>query len=380
MDGHYAGLMSGTSMDAIDACIVEIDAGRPQALIARHALPIPQSTKTALHRLVEPNWRGDLDTIAALDHTLGLLQVEALQGVVKASGLGMQDLVAVGCHGQTIAHRPNGPAPYSWQIGNPQLLATQTGVTTVADLRRGDIACGGQGAPLVPPFHRLIAPPSASEQVFLNIGGIANITVLLGDDGLFGYDTGPGNALMDAWSRQHRNRPFDRQGAWAASGQVNEPLLKTWLADPYFRQPPPKSTGREYFNLAWIEHQLPMDISAEDVQATLCELTARSIGAAICSHTSDLAQVWVCGGGWHNQNLIARLTERLRPRAITHTGSLGFPPDWVEAAAFAWLAYCAMSGIAANETRVTGATRKAILGAIYPGRIWPRPDDLSSSG
>ena len=369
-DGYYAGLMSGTSMDAIDACLIEIRDNHPQRLVAWHAQAIPAKLQTALHDLVAPSWQGSLAVIAELDQAFGRLQATALHRLLEKAGLGSSAVRAVGCHGQTIAHAPTGKTPYSWQLGDPTQVAEATGITTVSDFRRRDLAAGGQGAPLVPAFHRRILPDDEHDQVVLNIGGIANITLWFGTTAtVLGFDTGPGNTLMDAWSRHCRGDPYDRDGAWAASGSCDADLLARCLADSYFDQPPPKSTGREHFHLQWLTSLLPDQFALQDVQATLCELSARTIADAIRQYAPTARNIWVCGGGWHNKQLIKRLQANLANRTWRDTAELGFPADWVEAAAFAWLAQRALTGQAGNEPEVTGASRRTVLGAIYPGRL-----------
>jgi anhydro-N-acetylmuramic acid kinase len=267
-----------------------------------------------------------------------------------------------------LRHRPDAEPPYSLQIGDAATIALGTGIVTVADFRRADIAAGGQGAPLVPPFHQWLFGTGSGKRVVLNIGGIANITVLDSrDDRVTGFDTGPGNALLDRWIRVTNGKPFDESGAWAASGQVSDRLLERLLADDYFRLPPPKSTGFEHFNLDWLNARLEQSapMPAKDVQATLAELSARSIATSINEHASGTRQVLVCGGGVHNADLIERLRRRLPGADVTSTAAHGLHPDWVEAAAFAWLAMRAMQGRTGNLPDVTGASRKVVLGAIH---------------
>jgi anhydro-N-acetylmuramic acid kinase len=272
----------------------------------------------------------------------------------------------VGSHGQTIRHRPSGEHPFTLQIGNASVMAERCGIDVVADFRSADVAAGGQGAPLLPAVHAMLLNAPGRTRVVLNLGGIANITVLAADGRVFGFDTGPANGLMDAWCLRHRGEAFDRNGAFAASGRVDEPLLATLLADPYFALPPPKSTGREHFHLGWLDACLhATTASPADVQATLLELTARSIAAAIDAHASDAADVLLCGGGVHNQVLVQRLRELLRPRKLGSTADYGVDPDYLEATAFAWLARQRLLGLPGNLPAVTGARGPRVLGAVY---------------
>ncbi len=370
-EGIYAGIMTGTSMDAVDVCAIEIAVEPPIRLIAAVSAPIPPTLTTALHELVTPGYRTTLDHIAKLDHRLGRLYVDALTKLLVEHGINDTSIRAIGSHGQTIAHHPGGPSPYTWQIGDPNLLANATGITVVADLRRRDVAAGGQGAPLVPLFHQAIVPRLTDRtQIVINIGGIANITIIPSNGSeLLGFDTGPGNTLMDLWARHTLKQPFDRDGKLAASGQIHPEFLANCLADSYFCAPPPKSTGREYFNWDWLHQQrLPKQLSSPDVQATLCELTAHTIADAVNRHTPTCADVWICGGGCYNKTLMQRLRHHLAAHQIADTTGLGIPPDWVEAAAFAWLAYRAVTGQVGNAPSVTGAQRATLLGAIYPGK------------
>ncbi len=356
----HVGLMSGTSMDGIDAVAATFADGGVE-LLRNHHHPWPSGLR---ERLREAAAQVPLSTgeLAELDSAAGEVLAEA--ALVVLDGLD-GEVQAIGSHGQTLAHRPAGRPPSTLQIGNPAIIAERTGITTVADFRRRDLAAGGQGAPLVPAFHEALFRSTERHRVVLNIGGIANITCLPShlEEPVTGFDTGPGNCLMDAWVRQQTGQAMDENGRFAASGEVSPTLLEYLLADAYFRQPPPKSTGTEYFSLDWLSARLPAEpIAAADVQATLLELTARSIAAAIDQRTE---QVLVCGGGAHNPLLMQRL-DALLPCPVVSTAVVGLPPDWVEAAAFAWLARQTLAGRAGNLPAVTGATGPRILGAIYP--------------
>ncbi|MDP7270420.1 MAG: anhydro-N-acetylmuramic acid kinase, partial [Gammaproteobacteria bacterium] len=290
--------------------------------------------------------------------------------LLQLSGRNSADIAAIGCHGQTIRHRPDATPSFTMQIGDAATLANQTGITTVADFRSADIALGGQGAPLVPPFHQWLVGSKSNTSVVVNIGGIANISVLLPGREPVGFDTGPGNTLLDSWCARHTNERFDKNGDWAASGQCVEGLLKYLLEDPYFGLAPPKSTGREYFNTEWLEKRMTGfgDTKPEDVQATLAELTAASISAAILSRAPEAKEIWLCGGGALNKDLCQRIAARLPGASIQPTDMIGLPPAWVEAVAFAWLARARLNLDSAGSPAVTGAERPGVLGAVHrPG-------------
>jgi anhydro-N-acetylmuramic acid kinase len=279
----------------------------------------------------------------------------------------VKDIRAIGSHGQTLRHQPDAITPYSLQIGNPATIASGTGITTVADFRSADIAAGGQGAPLVPPFHQWLF--GGENRVILNIGGIANVTLLQpGDAPVIGFDTGPGNTLMDRWIQKHRKQAFDRNGAWAASGSCIDELLESMLTYGYFRLEPPKSTGLDDFNLDWLAGHGISHYDATDVQATLSELTAKTVADAVNRHAPQAGELFVCGGGAHNADLLQRLGRHLPGTRIATTAVVGLDPDWVEAVAFAWLAMRALAGKTGNLPSVTGASRKVVLGTIHsPG-------------
>ncbi len=370
---HYIGLMSGTSMDGIDAVLAAFDTttSAPQTL-HHHHMPMPTSLRDAVRTLA--HGKHELARVTALDVQLGQLFALAARELITASGVTDARVRAIGSHGQTVLHRPGGEKPSSWQLGDPNIIAEDTGITTVADFRRRDIAAGGQGAPLVPAFHAAVFTSRGEDRLVLNLGGIANITVLPGDANapVRGYDTGPANTLLDAWAVRHLGHAYDDQGRWATSGQVHPTLLAKLLDDAYFERPPPKSTGPEYFNLAWLlraQNGIDPTPAAVDVQATLCELTARSIAAAVANHAPTTQRVLVCGGGISNHALMARIRSLLAPRAVTSTLDYGIDPQWVEATAFAWLAKQTLEGKPGNLPNVTGARHAVVLGAIYPGRV-----------
>lgn len=366
----HIGLMSGTSADGIDAVAVEIGEPRAFRLLATHHSAYPPDTRARVLALTDAG-HDEIARAGALDTELGRLFAEAANAVRKQAGLAASDVHAIGSHGQTIRHAPAGPDRFTVQLGNPAVIAELTGMTTVADFRRRDMAAGGEGAPLVPAFHQWLFGNTDSARVVVNIGGIANITVLPSDKqaDVTGFDTGPGNVLMDIWAATHLGRPFDDNGDWAASGKVDERLLQRMLAEPYFARKPPKSTGRELFRADWLEQMLQVawaGVTPVDVQATLAALTARTIADAIAGSAARADAVFVCGGGAQNRFLMAQLGRLLAPRAVQSTSAIGLDPQWVEASAFAWLAHRTMEGKPGNLPAVTGARHAAILGAIYP--------------
>lgn len=353
-------------MDAIDAALVDF-AIQPPRLIATQQLEIPADVRAPLEQVIR-NGNISLEQLGQLDHQLGKLFSQTVQQLLlQTEGIEASQIKAIGSHGQTIFHQPQAPHPFSMQIGDANLIAEQTGITTVADFRRRDMAAGGQGAPLVPAFHEALFRSSSVDRVVLNIGGIANISILPSDNNIpvSGFDTGPGNTLMDSWIQQHRNMPMDRDGEWAANGTIHKKLLESLLSDPYFSLQAPKSTGREYFNLAWLAQYLTETIHPEDVQATLCELSAVSISRAIQSQAIATMEVLVCGGGSNNSTLMSRLQYHLGKCSLTTTDSHGVAPQWVEAMAFAWLAKQTCEEKAGNLPAVTGASHPVILGGIY---------------
>jgi len=364
---RFIGLMSGTSMDGIDAALVEVGEREIDVLAARSSA-YDADLRDALFEASRRPERCHVDALCRLDHRVGLAFRDAALELLDAHGSRPGTVTAIGSHGQTLRHLPRDAFPFTLQLGDPNLIAAGTGITTVADFRRRDLALGGEGAPLAPAFHHWLFADAGRDRVVLNLGGFANVTVLAaGGDAVSGFDTGPGNSLMDAWCRETTGKPFDEDGRWAASGRVDGALLERMLADPYFAEPPPKSTGFEYFDLAWIERQLAAvpAVDAADVQATLAELTAASVADAIGRHAPRADDVLVCGGGTHNGYLMERLGDRLRPVPVASTAEAGADPEWIEAAAFAWLAARRLDGLPGNLPAVTGARAPAILGGIY---------------
>ncbi|MDH5190918.1 MAG: anhydro-N-acetylmuramic acid kinase [Gammaproteobacteria bacterium] len=366
MSELYIGLMSGTSMDALDAVLVDFST-TPMKLIASNTFPISKDIKEKLVALCTPG-DDEIDRMSQLDNQLGLLFADAVNTLLNTANISNKQINAIGSHGQTIRHMPTGNYPYTLQIGNPSVISEQTGITTIADFRRRDMAAGGQGAPLAPAFHNAVFRSEHQDRIALNIGGIANITILPADKSkpVTGFDTGPGNGLMDVWCLQYQNEPFDEEGQWAATGKVQDNLLKQFLADPYFKMASPKSTGREYFNPDWLDQFSEIkNAKPEDVQATLCALTVESIAQDI-EHSGASQEVIVCGGGAHNNYLMGQLSKRLSGCQIKSSAALGIEPDWIEAIAFAWLARQTRNNLPGNIASVTGAQHDAVLGAIYP--------------
>lgn len=367
---HYIGLMSGTSVDGIDAAVVTIAADGKPALVASHAHPIPPTTRIDIQTLMQAG-ANEIERLGELDMLLGGLFADAANTVIQQAGLDKKSIRAIGSHGQTLRHRPRAAHPFTLQIGNPSVIAERTGITTVADFRARDIAAGGQGAPLVPAFHRRMFQSPLRNRVIINIGGIANVTYLPADASrpVSGFDTGPGNTLLDQWIGHHNARDHDEAGQWAASGISSKELLGQLLKDPFFQVPPPKSTGRESFNLEWLNRQLQKltsTLSTVDVQATLLQLTAQTIAQAVRRFLPQTQEVYVCGGGAHNHELVSVLAGNFSGMPVATTEALGLHPDWVEAVAFAWLAHQTLEGQPGNLPSVTGARRAVILGGVYP--------------
>ncbi|MGN6707335.1 MAG: anhydro-N-acetylmuramic acid kinase [Rhodanobacter sp.] len=361
----YLGLISGTSADSIDAVLVRFGDGAPQTL-ASHAHPWPEPLRRRLLALAQGELAPDLDSLGRLDVELGGHFAEAALQLLARSRTPATAVRAIGSHGQTLRHRPGGEYPFTLQLGDPSVIAERCRIDVVADFRRADVAAGGQGAPLLPALHAKLLGAPGHARVILNLGGIANITVLDADGGVRGFDTGPANGLLDAWCQRHRGEPFDRDGDFAGSGRVLPDLLDVLLADPYFALAPPKSTGREYFHLDWLAARAPLAaLAPADVQATLLELTARSAASAVLQHAPATEDVLVCGGGVHNPRLMRRLAELLAPRAVGSTAGQGVDPDFLEATAFAWLARQRLLNLPGNLPAVTGARGARVLGALY---------------
>ncbi len=358
------GLMAGTSLDGIDAALVQWSGETPE-LVAAANHPYPDPLRQAI-RATGPDT--PLGTVAQLDAQLGDAFAQAAHAVMERTGVERDRVSGIASHGQTVWHSPNAPYPTSIQLGDPNRIAEQCRIDVIADFRRRDMAAGGQGAPLAPLFHRALFG-TGERRAVLNLGGIANATLLNGDADPAGFDTGPANTLLDAWYRRHHGGDFDRGGAWAASGQVDAELLAALLADPFFHQPPPRSTGPEHFNLTWLDSaRRGLDLAPEDIQATLAELTARTAAQAIAWQLPGLERVILCGGGAHNEELIRRLRANLADTPVESSAEHGTHPDWVEAVGFAWLGRETLMGRAGNAESVTGARHRAVLGGVYSGR------------
>jgi anhydro-N-acetylmuramic acid kinase len=363
----YVGLISGTSMDGVDAVLAALTDDGCQL---RHAITTAYPDDLSL-RLRDALFADQLrlQDLGRLDVALGHFFADCALDLLKTAGCGPDEIAAIGHHGQTLFHAPDGAEPFTLQIADANVVAARTGITTVADFRRMDIAFGGQGAPLVPAFHQWWLYSRGKTRVVLNLGGIANITVLHASGEVTGFDTGPANTLLDAWVREHHGQPYDEQGDWARSGRVHQGLLDALLADPYFNRPWPKSTGPEYFNLRWLQQVLHSHGAATpsptDVQATLAELTAASVAGAISAATADCRRVVVCGGGAHNPDLMSRVAQRLAPVVVESSALHGVAPEWVEGAAFAWLARQRLRGLPGNVPGVTGAREAVTLGGVY---------------
>lgn len=364
----YIGLMSGTSLDGIDAALVDLSAIPPHVHTAQ-TLPYPAETRSLLTQLAQGGAEHEVDLLGRTDTLLGELFADAALDLLDAAGVKPGEVRAIGSHGQTVRHRPEGPHPFTLQIGDPNIIAVRTGITTVADFRRRDLAVGGQGAPLVPAFHAACFRTQGEERAVLNLGGMANLTLLPADpqETVRGFDTGPGNVLMDAWIGARQGKTHDQGGAWGASGKVLQTLLDRLLSEAYFDLAPPKSTGRELFHLGWLENALSgTSDNPADVQSTLCELTAASVASALTRWAPRTQRLLVCGGGTHNSELMSRLRAQLPTLPVESTARWGLDPDWMEAAAFAWMARETLAGRPSNLPGVTGARTPVILGGIYP--------------
>lgn len=361
----FIGLMSGTSMDGVDAVLAEFAPNGALTVRCHHHEPMPPALRAellALNRSADD----ELHRAALAANALARLYADATRALLGAGGFGADAVRAVGAHGQTVRHRPE--LGYTAQLLNGALLAEIAGIDVVCDFRSRDVAAGGQGAPLVPAFHAALFQRPGFAQAVLNLGGIANLTLLHADGAVGGFDCGPANMLLDLWTQRHLGREYDAAGLWAASGAVDAALLARMLADPYFGRPPPKSTGRDLFDAAWLERQLDGRASPVDVQATLAELSARAAAQALRRHLPDAGRLLVCGGGAFNAHLMRRLAALLPGVPVTSTAEAGLPPMQIEAAAFAWLAHAFTVRVSANRCEVTGARGPRVLGALYPAR------------
>jgi len=356
--------MSGTSLDGVDAVLVDFCSAKP-VLLQTFFCPYHDQLREQLLSLHQSG-HDELNRAAILSNQLSRLYARATEGLLESAGVAPQQIVAIGCHGQTVRHCPEVEKNYTIQLVNGALLAELTQITVVADFRSRDIAAGGQGAPLVPAFHEAIFKHSERHRVIVNIGGIANITNLDPYHPIIGFDCGPGNLLMDAWCLRHTGKTYDSNGQWAATGRIIPALLQAFLSDDFFLRKPPKSTGRDLFNAQWLERKLLGNEVPEDVQATLLQLTALTIARSILEYCSTAEEVYICGGGAHNTSLLDRLIDVIPGKTVVLTDQLGVAADWVEAFAFAWLAQQTILRKTGNLAAVTGAKGDRILGAIYP--------------
>ncbi|KZY61311.1 anhydro-N-acetylmuramic acid kinase, partial [Oleiphilus sp. HI0066] len=364
----YIGCISGTSIDGLDIALVKFEDNKIHT-VQSDCIKLPEKLRHALSQLCDSNSDEELERFGRVDHELGKFIGKSTNDFLTRLNINPESVTAIGSHGQTIRHRPEGPTPFSIQIGNGHAIAEHSGIMTINDFRMADMVCGGQGAPLVPAFHEAIFSSKDAHHFIINLGGIGNISVI--PEGhmhnSYGYDIGPANTLLDRWIECHKDKDYDENGAWASSGKVIPSLLKCLYSDPFFSAPAPKSTGREYFNLHWLNQHEIQDLKPEDVQRTLLELSAVSVADTIKAEKQNLVgpvKFYVCGGGAHNQLLIDRI-ETLSNEHIQFTDELGIPVDDVEACAFAWLAKQTTERKAGNLISATGASRPKILGAIH---------------
>ncbi len=369
-DALFVGLMSGTSMDALDAAVVRCNSDATE-LLHTHEHPIPGDIRARISTLSHSG-PDEIEQMGALDRQLGRLFAEATTALLDGAGLQPTQIRAIGSHGQTIRHRPpsagHGQDSFSLQIADPNTIAEMTGITTVADFRRRDIAAGGEGAPLAPAFHAHVFGSPGNNRAVVNIGGIANISLLRGRELVAGFDSGPGNTLLDHWIARHQGAQYDQGGQWSAGGQVDQGLLNELLTHPFLQIKGPRSTGKEVFNLQWLDTiAASKTLDPQDVQATLCQFSAQTIANSLSAEPLKVAALSVCGGGAHNPDLLNRLAQLLPGTKVGTTAELGIAPDWVEAALFAWLASRTLAGLSGNAAIVTGAEGARVLGAVYPG-------------
>ena len=371
----YLGIMSGTSLDGVDLALV--DFFEKPNLVASGFVPMPEDLRANLAELLKSG-ETSLQKLGEIDHHLGVLYADCVNDFLVKNQLEASQITAIGCHGQTVWHAPQGNFPFTMQIGDMNLVAARTGITTIADFRRKDMAMGGQGAPLVPAFHEAVFARPNQFTVVLNIGGISNISVLDPKSETIGYDVSVGNALMDSWIEKHLGKRYDKNAEWAKTGEVISELLVEMLSEPFLQLPPPKSTGRELFNLAWLEKQFAnltakspassvANFKPEDIQYTLAEFTAQSITRELSQWKNEPNKVLlVCGGGARNPLLMERFNVLLPDWHVGTTNDYGVDVDYVEAAAFAWLAFQRMENLPSNMPSVTGASQAVSLGVIFP--------------
>ena len=363
-DEHFIGMLSGTSRDGVDAVLVNFSHGAMKILHAT-CVPYPPAIKQKLDQLIETGAPPTRDVTSLLDENLGRFFARVAQNLVREAGMEMRDIRAIGSHGQNVWHAPWGERPVSIQLGRGDLIARNTNTTTVNNFRNADVQAGGQGAPLAPLLHQGLFHSEREDRAVLNIGGIANLTILPAIGGVNGFDCGPGNCLMDAWSLRYLQKAYDDNGRWAAKGKVDSVLLERMLKDSYFSKPPPKSTGLEHFNISWLEKELSdSDFKEVDVQATLAELTALSIAASL-GESGEAIRLLVCGGGVHNAFLMRRLAAVLPDVIVESTSRYGADPDWVEGLLFAWLAQQRLNERTQDTPPITGARQPILLGDVF---------------
>lgn len=363
--GLFLGLMSGTSLDGVDAVLARFEPSLEIRFARTYELP--DNLVKNLLRLSQTDAEIHLDAVGRLDSELGQCFASIVLQCLRDAGMDANAISAIGSHGQTLRHAPTGEHPFTMQLGDANIIAERCGIDTVADFRRRDVAAGGQGAPLVPAFHAAVFSHAGEERAVLNIGGIANLTLLHRDGRVRGFDTGPGNGMMDAWCRKQLDKNFDANGEFAASGSVHRELLQACLNDAWFDKAPPKSTGRDQFNLDWLQTKMQgLVVSPADVQATLTALTAHTIAHKLKAAMPDCQRLLVCGGGSHNPVLMQHLRNLLATTQIQTTAEHGLHPDYVEAAAFAWLARETLAKRPGNVSAVTGAKGPRVLGVVYP--------------
>lgn len=365
----YIGLMSGTSLDGIDAALVNIsNEGNTIELLHATESPIEATLKSELQKLCAPA-ENEIVRSGQASIEIAIAFSAAVKNLLKAANISAKQIAAIGSHGQTIRHHPEAAFPFTVQIGDPSTIAELTGITTVADFRPRDMAAGGEGAPLAPAFHEQIFGSRSQHCHVVNIGGIANLSVLDSRGPTRAFDTGPGNTLMDQWIQQHQQQKYDKNGHWASSGKSNAALLNKLLTEPYFHKPPPKSTGRELFNLPWLKKALQNiseEVSPADVQATLLQLTVQTISHDILQYGHNQGEIFVCGGGSENIQLMEALQSQLPAHTVLSSDAAGVSSQYMEAMAFAWLAFRTHHQLTGNLPDVTGAGRAVILGGIYP--------------
>jgi anhydro-N-acetylmuramic acid kinase len=358
--------MTGTSLDAVDVALLEIGDNNSVSLITASEYNIPDAMRQDILNISFGS-QDSLHDIATLDHQLARVYAESVLSLLSNTNIIPRDIQAIGSHGQTVRHAPNETPPYTVQLGNGALLAELTGIKTVNDFRQADIAAGGQGAPLAPLFHHHLFHEQDQTVVGLNLGGIANISILHANGKISGFDTGPANTLMDQWIFNHHQVRYDHDAQWARSGSLNTPLLERLLSEPWLNIVPPKSTGPELFNLHWLDtHLLGKETSPEDVQRTLCEFSAITVSNAIKKHAASCSKVVLCGGGAYNPMLVERIQSHLPECTIVGSNVYGIDPKWIEASMFAWFAWRTLNGLPGNVPAVTGANHEAVLGAIHP--------------